>query len=304
MQNKSHERLQSENCSPKRKKRKVLKKGAANDLEDCFEVIDADAHVPRQQMSPYWLKGLELRDSDKVELLSGKWLTDKHISAVSKLLRKQHPQQNGLQDTLVLAVKLQWTSNCTNFVQIINICKQHWVCSSNIGCPEGGVDIYDSIPAYSTGSTTLKKQIAAILNTKSPSLKLRFIDVQRQNGGGDCALFAIANTVALCLGQDPHLIRYDQSQMRSHLFESFQQGKLTSFPEKEKPRRMRQRLSSTTEVALYCCCRQPHTGGRMIQCHACKEWFHDICKPDIPREFWNTTKKWFCSRGKKCSLAL
>ena len=63
MQKKSHEKLQSGNGGRKRKKRKVVKKGAAADLEDCYEVIDADKHVPQQPgMSPYRLKGLELRD--------------------------------------------------------------------------------------------------------------------------------------------------------------------------------------------------------------------------------------------------
>ena len=147
-------------------------------------------------------------------------------------------------------MKLQWTSTSTNFVQVINIDSQHWVCSSNIGCPEGVVDVYDSIPAYSIGSTTLKKQIATILNTKSPSFKLRFIDVQRQNGSDDCALFAIAFAVTLCHGQDPNLIRYDQNQMRNHLFKCFQEGKITPFPEKEKPRRVRQRVASIREKML------------------------------------------------------
>ena len=54
------------------------------------------------------------------------------------------------------------------------------------------------------------------------------------SGGGDCALFAIANTVAFCYEQDPHLVRYDQSQMKRHLCECYEGGKLTPFPEKKK----------------------------------------------------------------------
>jgi len=68
------------------------------------------------------------------------------------------------------------------------------------------------------GSTTLKEQIAVILRTQSSSFRLKFVDVQRQSGGGDCALFATANTVAFCNRQDPHLVRYDQCQMRRHLY--------------------------------------------------------------------------------------
>jgi len=32
---------------------------------------------------PFWLKCLQLQETDKDELLNGEWLTDKHISAVS-----------------------------------------------------------------------------------------------------------------------------------------------------------------------------------------------------------------------------
>ena len=39
--------------------------------------------------------------------------------------------------------------------QVINVCEQHWVCGSSIRCPENVVEVYDSIPAYSTGSTIL-----------------------------------------------------------------------------------------------------------------------------------------------------
>jgi len=184
-------KLQGENCGPKRK-RKVATKGA--DLEKCYEVVDVDAHVAQQYPAPFWLKDLELKDTNKDQLLNGEWLTNKHISAISKLLQQQHPQQNGLQDSVVLASELHWESNITNFVQIINICEQHWVCATNIGCPEDVVNVYDSSLAHSTGSTTLKKQCAVVLQTKSSSFTLRFIEVQRQSGGSDCALFAIPNT--------------------------------------------------------------------------------------------------------------
>ena len=140
---------------------------------------------------------------------------------------------NFYSSSIVLASELQWESKSSNLVQIINICEQHWVCASNIGCPDV-VDVYDSIPAYSTGSTPFKKQCAVILQTKSSSFTLQFIEVQRQNGGGDCTLFAIANTVALCNKQDHHLVRYDQSQMRRHLWKCYEGGKHTPFPEKKE----------------------------------------------------------------------
>ena len=142
------------------------------------EVTDVEAHIPKQQLSEYWLKQLELRLDDRDELLKKKWLTDKHISAVNKLLQHQYPNENGLQDTILLAERSLWDSEPNRFIQIINKSRQHWVCASNVGCPEDVVDIYDSIPAYSIGSSTLRKQVAAIIHTTNPTFELRFIDVQ------------------------------------------------------------------------------------------------------------------------------
>jgi len=61
----SNEKLQGENCGPKRK-RKVATKGA--DLEECYEVVDA--HVAQQYLAPFWLKDLELKATDKDQLLN------------------------------------------------------------------------------------------------------------------------------------------------------------------------------------------------------------------------------------------
>lgn len=146
------------------------------------EVTDVEAHIPQQQLSEYWLKQLDLRLDDRDELLKQKWLTDKHIRAVNKLLRRQHPKQNGLQDTLLLTEQSVWESESNRFIQIINVNRQHWVCASNVGCPKDVVDIYDSIPEYSIGSFTLRRQIATIIHTTNPTFELRFIDVQRQSG--------------------------------------------------------------------------------------------------------------------------
>ena len=50
----------------------------------------------------YWVKHLYLFNSDKDILMQGRWLTDRNMNAGQKLLRNQFPQQNSLQDTLVL----------------------------------------------------------------------------------------------------------------------------------------------------------------------------------------------------------
>jgi len=127
-----------------------------------------------------------LSNEDKSILEEGGWLSDAHIQSANLLLRKHYPNQNGLQNTLLLQSKLKWDSKPDDFIQIINISGQHWVCASNINCPPGIVDVYDSIPSYSIGSQSLRLQLAAILRTKEPQFHIRFVDVQRQSGGSDC----------------------------------------------------------------------------------------------------------------------
>ena len=260
------------------------------------EIIDVTSHLPQKPQASYWLRDLQLTCQDRQQLSSGEWLTDKHIRAASNLLKSQYPQQNGLQDTLVLATQLTWNSTPLEFIQIINVSGQHWVCTSNIGCPENVIDVYDSIPSYSVGSSTLARQLAAIIHTQRPTFELRCVNVQYQSGGNDCGLFAVANATALCNGQDPHSVGYNQSEMRQHLYESFEKQHMTPFPAGKKPPRMgRRRVSQVRQVKIYCSCRLPQSGD-MIKCSICGEWYHAKCKPDIPTTYWNTTKKWSCSQ--------
>ena len=87
-------------------------------------------------------------------------------------------------------------------MQILHISANHWVCASNVFSPPGVCDIFDSMPA--TYSSTLIRQVAAMMKTPNPSFTLRYINVQMQAGASDCGLFATAFTTALCARQDLH----------------------------------------------------------------------------------------------------
>ena len=204
--------------------------------EDAIDV--GKERVTKQRVDNYWKKELELRESDKKQILEGKWLNDKHINAVNNLLQKQHPKVNGLQDPLLLYERQQWRSSCDNFVQIICVARQHFVCASNINCPPGVVDVYDSLPSYSVKSSTLRKQLAAIVRTDKPAFQVRHIAVQRQSGTTDCGLFSIAFAQALCAGVDPHLQAFDQQKMREHLYLCFEEGEILPFPLAQRSRRL------------------------------------------------------------------
>ena len=248
-------------------------------LNNPIVVSDSPARPTR-----YWVESLSLKNTDKAQLISGDWLTDNHMRAVGTLLMKQFPQQNGFQDTLILANLLRYEAGLDNFIQIVNVKDLHWVCVSNMFSPSGTVDVFDSIPYFSIGCAGLLDQVASILKTADGSFQLRHIDIQRQTGSSDCGLFAIANSIALCAGEDPCAMNFAQITMRKHLAQCFEQGHLTPFPKASKPRRTAssRRIVNTQTVHVYCLCRLPwnkhdKVRGCMVQCNQCKEWFHAAC---------------------------
>ena len=78
------------------------------------------------------------------------------------------------------------------FVQILyDEVRHHWlpVASVSNGIDEQVVKVYD---LFHTASSHIKKQIACIVNTAYPRIKMSFMDVTCQYGSDDCGLFAIA----------------------------------------------------------------------------------------------------------------
>ena len=233
----------------------------------------------QENVATYWVQSLELTEADRKILVGGHWLTDNHIFAAMKLLKEKYPQQNGLASTQLLAKKLLWKSSNTDFVQIVHVSGNHWVCVSNKHCAPGVCDIYDSMPA--SNSPTLIRQVAAILKCTDPSFKMRYSNVQMQAGADDCGLFSIAFATALCAGKDPHKCSFQQSEMRSHLKLCFERGELAMFPT-SKPRRCASSIKSTKNFEVYCTCRLPwdrNTSlfGNLAQCAKCRDWFHQRC---------------------------
>ena len=59
-------------------------------------MTDIDKYISASTpLAPYWLSDLELQE-DKEILLSGQWLTDRHMSAINRRLLKEYPEQNGV----------------------------------------------------------------------------------------------------------------------------------------------------------------------------------------------------------------
>ncbi len=228
-------------------------------------------------------------------ILSGSWLLQQHIAAAQALLKQKFSQQNGLQNTVDVA-DLHYSCSADNFVQIVNLSNTHWVCVSNLNCKPDEVDVYDSL--YATPCYTLKEQVAAILRSPAERITLRMVNMQRQNGGADCGLFAVSTAVSLRHGEDPAAHVKEQSQMREHFICCLENRDMVVFPDSDKPVRTKRRIKSECAVSVHCKCRLPwkktSKSRSMAECSKCKRWYHQDCENIPPAVFSDSGAKWLC----------
>ena len=219
---------------------------------------------------------------------------------MQKLLSKQFPAQNGLQDCLILENSLRYISDVHSFVQLLHL-PNHWVCISNLFSPPESVDVYNSLPSMSKSSLALFKQVAAILKTSNRFFQLRHVNVQHQNGSADCGLFAIANAVVLRMKGDPHTCNFNQDAMRPHLYKCFMESNIRPFPSLGRPRikERYQKFLSLEKVQVFCLCRlswdkYDTLRGPMVHCSKCKEWYHRLCCNIPKKTIDNPTSSYIC----------
>ena len=96
------------------------------------------------------------------------------------------------------------------------------------------VFILDSLPVSNNLNDETIFQICKIyspLSSKKGILTLQKLSTQRQCNDLDCGLFAIANMVDICYGNNPEDLSYDQDLMRKHLEKCLKTKKYNLFPE-------------------------------------------------------------------------
>ena len=170
-------------------------------LEVCSkpEQVDLPVEAPSTNAEEMMVKPICKRNCiDTEHIITGEKLTDKEINRAQNLLKSQFPKLNGLKLTLHQEkVSVQAT---TNWLQIIH-CRQrdHWILATTIGCDETMVLLYDSV--YRNADEPTK----VILFKVFPNdIKIKVIGTtQKQLGGKDCGIFAIAFATTLALGGDP-----------------------------------------------------------------------------------------------------
>lgn len=243
------------------------------------EVIDVEMYKCKlRSSSENWIQvgSVILKNTQKHILTSNnEWFDDCIISAAQHLLKQKCPHIRGLQPpTLANALSFEQALGCP-YLQVLLENNNHWVVISTVGCPSNTVRIFDSMNSMNL-STANKRVVADFLRTDSDFIVLEYIHVQYQIGASDCGAFAIAFATSICFAEDPHVVIYEQNNLRNHLKICLEKGDINKFP-----RRKIIRLPSTEKVvqslAIYCICRLPNDGKPMIKCNKCKRWYHFQC---------------------------
>lgn len=184
--------------------------------------LDSDVEQPAKKQ--------KIGSKEVEEIIMGNELSDLHVNMAQNLLKAQFPQFNGFCSTLLQGKELpvQPADAVKNKVQIIHCNKRHhWIVATTVKCENGQVLVIDSL--YKSLDDETKDTVCQLFQIKTPSV-IKVVNPQRQKGGKDCGLFAIAFATAIAFDENPVKKRFKQESMRTHLGACFQHNKITPFP--------------------------------------------------------------------------
>lgn len=273
-----------------------------NSKNDEIEYISSDEDED-DASSKSWLHigKYHLKSDEKAIMLSkDMWLNDVIINAAQHLITKKYPHVGGFQDT-ILQRNLSFTVQNGEFVQILNKGGNHWVTITNIGVTDmSTIRIYDSLGGKRFDHC-MQKEIASLLHSNSPEITLKLEDVQNQQDGHSCGLFAIAFAVSLCHEEDPRRLTFDRSAMRKHLLNCLTKGEITPFPRKSEGREPN--MGRLVTFSIHCTCRLPFDADDVwmaFTCCLCNNMYHRECEAGKKVTIRVEGKdKWICSNCSK-----
>ena len=182
------------------------------------EHLESDDEGPP---SPKKEKLIDVSDELK-SIEKGEKLTDLHIDYAQQLIKCQFPLLNGLQSTLYQAKKPA-CKPLKDHLQIIHSRGDHWIVASTVSSKD--VLVFDSVYCQLDSAT---KDI--IENLFLPDTIKVVQGMQKQEGGRDCGVFAIATITAIAHGYDPTKMKFDQMAIRNHLVKCFTEKCMSMFP--------------------------------------------------------------------------
>ena len=158
-----------------------------------------------------WTKcgGISLSMKDLQQITGGRELTDKHVNAYQNIMKSHFPHLHvgGIQSTL-FQLKSPLSLQSQTSLKIIHTRKSHWSCLEVCGTD---IRLYDS--SYSSCSADTLEVVAQLVRSNNPSIEVHVMNVAKQSGSSDCALFAMGTITCLALDIDPLRVVYDQEQL-------------------------------------------------------------------------------------------
>ena len=161
--------------------------------------------------SPWWIQSLHLTEDDKQRLSTGRWLNDKLIDTVNRIVA-DHVQGDVPQSSLVVQVPGGFDRVVSGFQIIYD--NVHWVA---VCCQNDKVMFANSMTDNISPFVAQQlKQLYAGLVT-SGGLAVHVVPCSRQTNGSDCGVFAAAFLFQWALLGDTNLdIKFDVPAMRTH----------------------------------------------------------------------------------------
>lgn len=133
-------------------------------------------------------------------------------------------------------VNSKFTQSNISALQILFVDERHhWILSSLHG---SDVIIYDSsssLPLTPSVEQQLFQLYGLLMPNGSSDLLVTSAPVQQQRGSCDCGVFTIANAFHIASGNDLEYTTFDQTKMRSHLIQCFEERLLSPFPSSSEP---------------------------------------------------------------------
>ena len=142
-------------------------------------VTITDEQMTSEEVAPkLWQEcgNIKLHESHKKSIEAGEWLCDNVINFCQLLLKKQYPHISGLQSTILADIYGMNPQPNREFVQVLNVNRNHWIIISTINCPPSTVSVYDSF--HLPLSSRLKKLAADLMQSPSKAITIQYCDVQ------------------------------------------------------------------------------------------------------------------------------
>ena len=159
---------------------------------------------------------------------SGEWLSSSCFDIMFQMLRCEFP--NVEMDVDFGKGSRFRKSGRSKQCYVVHNGSDHWLafCVSS-----------QSLMLFDSGLATMGQTLGSRVRDKIYEILGKPVDrqvvqmpMQRQQGGSDCGLFAIAVCVEFLYGRQPSECHWDQSKMRSHLVGCMEKGRITPFPKK------------------------------------------------------------------------